>query len=431
MRFTVHCPACRPEGSPRCHRPPGGDVACGVDVGMAPEPAGAAPERRLALAVVRCVMPAVRAGLRRVRCVDLFHPTIRLMLQADNELTPGAGEDAPVQPRLRPHIPTRLFHGSFRGAGHSPDVEVFHPNDIEPAGQVGGGLFHPVLAPIHLAGRERSDRRFDPSAPVRPSLAADELALQPRKPPSLARCQTGCGEQFPGRQGSRDGHTTVNPNLLVISWRGKRIACSGKGDMPAARPIPRDPVGLHPVRHGAGPAEPHPPHFRHPYAPGSAVQLLNVPWTDGHLPESLVSTGLAPRRAAMCASEEVPHRLAEVPQRLLLYRLRPGPQPCELGAGSGQLPGLLDVSRCRRAPRPPVSVLFDGKVPHKPGMPTMLHQPGLVTRCRQQPITRHRDQPSWLHRQNRAPRTRSTRGRLPSQAKPEVSADRRFDELCQ
>jgi len=54
LRFTVRRP---PSGevSPCCHRPSGGDVACSVDVGIAPTGiAGFALEDRLALAVSGC-----------------------------------------------------------------------------------------------------------------------------------------------------------------------------------------------------------------------------------------------------------------------------------------------------------------------------------------------------------------------------------------
>ena len=42
---------------------------------------------------------------------------------------------------------------------------------------------------------------------------------------------------------------------------------------------------------------------------------------DADLPEPLVYTGFAPRRAAVRSAEKVAPRLGEVPQRLLLHRL--------------------------------------------------------------------------------------------------------------
>jgi hypothetical protein len=62
---------------------------------------------------------------------------------------------------------------------------------------------------------------------------------------------------------------------------------------------------------------------------------------DRDLPESFVHTGFAPRRAPVRATEKVPHRLSEIPQRLLLHSLRARRQPLVLGARGGQLRALL------------------------------------------------------------------------------------------
>jgi hypothetical protein len=59
LRFTVRGPASA-EVSPCCHRPFGGDVACGVHVSIArPRAAGDALENRLTLAVFRRDMPTL------------------------------------------------------------------------------------------------------------------------------------------------------------------------------------------------------------------------------------------------------------------------------------------------------------------------------------------------------------------------------------
>ena len=71
--------------------------------------------------------------------------------------------------------------------------------------------------------------------------------------------------------------------------------------------------------------------------------------------------------------KEIAHPLGEVPQRLLLHGLRPGCQPIVFGAGRGQLGALL-VEAGRLAAWLPVLLLLDGKIPHKPGMTTVLDQ---------------------------------------------------------
>src|SRR5277367_6689040 len=85
LRFTVRRPASA-EVSPCCHRPSGGDVACGVHVCVArPRAAGDALENRLALAVFGCDVPTVGASLRRIRRRDDFDPPQALVLQPGHE----------------------------------------------------------------------------------------------------------------------------------------------------------------------------------------------------------------------------------------------------------------------------------------------------------------------------------------------------------
>ena len=100
MRFTVRRPASA-EVSPCCHRPSGGDIACGVHVGVArPRVAGFALENRLALAVFGREVPARAALLRRVRGRDLLDPTRSLVLQTRSEQPPSASANAAVEAAL-------------------------------------------------------------------------------------------------------------------------------------------------------------------------------------------------------------------------------------------------------------------------------------------------------------------------------------------
>ena len=90
----------------------------------------------------------------------------------------------------------------------------------------------------------------------------------------------------------------------------------------------------------------------------------------------------------MRPGEEVPHGLREIPQRLLLHRLRPSRQPPVFGAGSGQLCALLVVAG-RAATRLPMLLLLDRQIPHIPGMAATLSQPRYLLSSRKQPIPRH------------------------------------------
>jgi hypothetical protein len=88
------------------------------------------------------------------------------------------------------------------------------------------------------------------------------------------------------------------------------------------------------------------------------------------------------------AAEKVTHRLGEVPQRLLLDRLRPGGQPVVFGPGRRQLGTILVVTR-RVATRLPVLLLLYGKIPHKPSMATVFGQHCDLVNAGKQPKPAH------------------------------------------
>ena len=143
MRFTVRRPPIG-EVSPCGHRPSGGDVACGVDVGVAPaSSAGFALENRLALTVPGSDVPARGASLRRKRGRDLLDPTVSLVLQTRGEQPPTAAADRPVQPTFLSNAHTGLLHSSPRRAGHRPHVKGFDPDRVEPARNVSADLARP------------------------------------------------------------------------------------------------------------------------------------------------------------------------------------------------------------------------------------------------------------------------------------------------
>ena len=147
--------------------PSGRDVDCRVHVRVRLMPAGHAPEHRLALAVLRCAVPADAAGLRRVRRIDFLDPSRCLVLQPlDQPPQPLAR-----MPRFRPALARRRF-GRYppvvqgrvwaSGAWSSGDPQVLHPDHVEPAREVGAGLLHPVLAPVTGPGIQLRDRGLHP-----------------------------------------------------------------------------------------------------------------------------------------------------------------------------------------------------------------------------------------------------------------------------
>jgi hypothetical protein len=388
LRFTVRRP---PSGevSPCGHRPSGGDVACSVDVGVAPpSSAGFALENRLALTVPGSDVPAHRASLRRIRGRNLLHPTKSLVLQTRGEKPPTAAADSAVQPTFLSNPHTGLLYSPPRAAGHRTHVNGFDPDRVEAARNVSGGFFDPVLAPVDLTRFELRDRQFRSGAPVGATLGPREPLLQHLQPLGLSPAQASGMQQLPGGQCRRHGNATVDTDHAGIAPTGDGVRDVGERDVPAAGPITGNPIGLHAPRHRARQAKPHPTHLGHPHSTQTAVQPLDVTRLDRDLPKPLMHAGFAPPRATMRAGEEVPHRLREIPQRLLLHSLTPGAKPPILGADFRQLRGLLDIARSLK-PRSPMLLLLHRQIPHIPGIPAMRQQRLLLLRGRQQPEPRH------------------------------------------
>jgi hypothetical protein len=227
-------------------------------------------------------------------------------------------------------------------------------------------------------------------APSGSALRSGQMPLQSTQSFGFAGTKARSMSQLPAGQGDRDRYATVYAYRAAVtgSWDG--VGDESKCDVPAPRAIQGDSVGLDGVGEGAGPAEAHPPGLGDPYLSVAAVEPFDVARLDPNLPESLMRAGLAPRRATVGAAKEVAHRLGEVPQRLLLYRLRSGRQPAVFGPGRSQLATLLVVAR-RVAAGLPVLLLFDGQVPHKPGMATVFDHHCRLLRAGKQPKSAHLD----------------------------------------
>jgi hypothetical protein len=388
LRFTVHRPASA-EVFPCCHRPSGGDVACGVHVGVAgARDAGDALENRLALAVFRRDMPALGASLRRVRCRNEFEPPQRLVLQPGNQQPPTLAADLTVEASFLRHVGARAFLSPARRAGHGPHIQVLDADGVEAAGQIGAGLFHPVTAAIGFAGPQPRNGQLRACSPVRSALRPGQVPLQSAQPLGFTRTKAWNAQQFPARQRDRYRHPAIDTDHAAISGSRDRFGDGGKSDVPPSRPIQSDSIRPHRRWDVAGPPKPHPTHLWRPYLPIAAAEPLDVALFESDLPKSLMAAGLTPCRAAVGAVEKVAHGLGEVPQRLLLDGLRPGCQPVVFGAGRRQLGALLVVARCLAA-RLPVLLLLDGKIPHKSGMATVLGQRCRLLNAGKQPKPTH------------------------------------------
>jgi hypothetical protein len=387
LRFAVHRP--HDVVSLRCHRPSGGDVASGVHVGIArPRTAGDTLKDRLALAVFGRDVTAGGASLRRVSSWYALNPARGLMVEAVNKAAPSLTSDRAVKAALLRHPNTGLLKCAARGAAHRPHVKVLDSNGVEPAGQIGRGLFHPVSAPVCFASSEFRDRQLGALSAVGTAIGPREALLQAAHPDLLTGFKARGMQQLTGRQCRRHRHTAIDADDAAISRPRYRIGDVREGDMPPTGPIPGDAIRLHARGHGPAPSESDPPHLGHPYAPVSSVEHFNVLRFEPDLPETFMYKGLAPGWPTMGAAEKVPHGMGEVPQRLLLHRLRPSRQPVVFGADLGQLRRLLVIPRSMPTRPPPL--LLDGQIPHKPGVTAMLQQHHLLSGCWQQSKPRHR-----------------------------------------
>ena len=388
LRFTVRRPPTG-EVSPCGHRPPGGDVACSVNVGVArPCGAGFALENRLALTISGSDVPARGASLRRVRGQDLLDPTVSLMLQTRGQQTPTAPADGPVKSALLGNAHARLLQGSSRRSGHRPHVKSLDSDRVETPRDVGRNLFDPVLASVSLTRFDLRDRAFRAGTPVGATLGARQSLLQHLQSFGLTPGQAGNAQQTSGRQRRRHCDATVDTDHAPLSWSSDGARDVGERDMPAAGPIAGDPVGAHAIRHRSRVPKAHPAHLGHPHPTKPAIQPFDVMPLHCNLSESLMHTAFTPPRAPVGSREEVPHGLGEVPQRLLLHGLRAGRQPVVCRAGRGQLSTLLVVAGCT-ASGLPVLLLLDGQVPHIPGLAAMLGQRRRLLGGRKQPVSRH------------------------------------------
>ena len=193
-----------------------------LDVGVAPAgSAGFALEDRLALAVPGITCPHVEHRATYTR-PGSARPGLRPVLQT-------RGEKPPTLRARRVH--PALLRRAHRAARCSARERVigrtqgFDPDRVEAARNVSGDFFDPVLAPVGLTGFQFRDRPFRSRAPVGATLGPGEPLLQHRQPLGLTLGQTGCVQQFAGRQRRRHGNTTVDAHHAPIA-RPRR---SGRG----------------------------------------------------------------------------------------------------------------------------------------------------------------------------------------------------------
>ena len=344
LRFALHGPALTDPVSTRCHGLPDRDVDRCVQIGVACEAAGDAPEGRLALAALRGDVPARAAPLARVLRVDSANSPARFVFKAREEQAPALRQDAAVEAGLLRDVPSGRFEGAARRARHGAHVEILDLQDIVVAGEAGGRLLHPVLATLNFAGTQDRDGALDTKTSVAATLSAGQAALKPQEPLGFLRAHARSVERLTIAGHDRDGHAEIQPNDLA----GPRAFDGGRnvreGNVPPARGVQGYPARCDIGRHITGPAE-----FDltdlwdENYALMSA-KAPHVIWPDCDDSKAFVLLPLSPRRVAVRSTKEVPERLVEVSEGLLLNGDRAVSQPGVVGSSLGQLSGLLDVA---------------------------------------------------------------------------------------
>jgi len=310
------------------------------------------------------------------------------VVEPGNEPTPALMPDRSVEAPFLRDPNAGLIKRPAGGAGHRPDVEVLNSNRLEPAGQIGRRLLDPVASPVCFARFEFRDRQLRPLTTVGAILRPREVSLQPAEPVPFTGSEARGVQQVPSGQCHRHRHTAIDTDHATVPWTRDRVGNVRESDIPATSTITSDTVGLDVLRYGPRPAEPDPADLRYPNPAKVLVELSDMARFHPDLAKAFMDAGLAPRWTAMSAGEVVLHGLREISQRLLLHCLRPGRQPVVFAAGFGQLRRLLVVCGGGTA-RPPILLLFHGKIPDKSCMPAMFQQFDPLSGCWQQSKPRH------------------------------------------
>ena len=188
----------------------------------------------------------------------------------------------------------------------------------------------------------------------RRAITAESLArrAEPRRARASFLCstrnraQSGLGQcsSCPVDSTARYSDTSVYADHLPRAGSRNRFRHYRESDVPAARRITGHRVGLR-VTHGASASVSHPADLRDQcFGPPTVDDACSACLAADYL-KAFVPSRPAPRRATVCASEEVPPGAISISQRLLLHGHRTSRKPANGSARLGQLAALLCVVR--------------------------------------------------------------------------------------
>jgi hypothetical protein len=254
---------------------------------------------------------------------------------------------------------------------------------------MGTDLLDPVFSPVSFHRAQSGDSKFEASAAVRVTLSTRQFPLKTPKPSLLRGAKPGHSQHLACGKRHAHSHATVHADNLAIAWRRHWGRSRREGEMPSPRTIHGNPVRFGTCRRSTRPSETHPANLGYQYRANLSAQSAHIRRLHGDHSESLIASGLAPARPAVCACEEISYRLREISQSLLLDHLTSRTQPAEGSASLSELSALLQIRRCMNPPRLPPGILLDSKIPYEPSVCAMLSKGRFLCSCRNETIARH------------------------------------------
>ena len=366
LRFAVHQLGQR-RASSRSHGTPCRDIPCRVQVSIGGIGAGDTAEESLALATLRSNVSARRTTLAGEGGIDWLYSFHSLVFRPSREYRPSGVVDGSIETCLLLDVAPGTVDGALRRADHIRHPEILDPDRVVLAGDGSGRLLHEVLAPVGRTSMELRQPSFRASA----SIGAEPTpAERTSRFPGVQRL----GRLVAGAVGQResDGDATVDTHDRAVAGTVQRSRDDRECDMPTPGRIQLHAVGI-PFGQRSGTPESFPANLRYQDPGPTAADLFHPQgsWTDDA--ETFVSTPLAPCWPSMAATPPVRHSLREIPQRLLLHRVRARTQPLGCGTSIGQLPTLRHIVRDMLSMMPIPQLLY-GEVPYEPSVVTRLRE---------------------------------------------------------
>ena len=285
-----------------------------IDVGVLLMSAGYAQENRLALAVLRCAVMALRTGLRSVGWIHGLQASagaLAFVGKHPPKVGVSVGQHRSVQTGLLPDVATRLRHGARRRRRHLFDLQVLDHDQGVRRRQVGGkfvGGVLPAVGEIALHLGVTLDRAATPRTAFE---AAANDALEPAEPLVLPFAGHRQRNVFARRHRDRPLHAQIEPNAGASGIGHSVVPLDAKADGPVTALASDGDVADLPV-HRTGPPETNPAEFRQKHEVPFELHLFGV-WESDRAPVPFAAIHGEPGPSG----EEGGKRLVQIAERRL------------------------------------------------------------------------------------------------------------------